>query len=134
MKNKLIICELKCNMRYIIKTNFIQKETLTGLYIDGVKYMPNYNEKAVVVWGNTKPYRNVFKELDGSFNTYLRSPNNDDLKIVGWVFPKCQAKQIDLENILKSGMHNGDKFEPMKDYVVEAKYVTLGKYLSLKDW
>jgi hypothetical protein len=55
----------------------------------------NYSEKAVALFGNTKPIKDKLKEIGGRFNPFL---NNNGEKMAGWIFPK--SKLSELQTIL----------------------------------
>jgi hypothetical protein len=59
-----------------------------GEYLD--VHVCDYSDKSFVVYGETKPIKNVLKALGGRFNAFLR-PNNSETCVPGWVFPiKCR--------------------------------------------
>jgi hypothetical protein len=51
----------------------------------------DYSDKAIAVIGNTKPIKDLLKELGGRFNMYLSCG-------AGWIFPK--AKRSEVEKLL----------------------------------
>lgn len=51
----------------------------------------NYSEKAIALFGNTKPIKEKLKELGGRFNPYLL---NQGEKCAGWIFPKTKESQL----------------------------------------
>jgi hypothetical protein len=53
----------------------------------------DYSEKAVAVFGNTKPIKDKLKELGGRFNPFL---NNNGEKMAGWIFPKAKLAELQL--------------------------------------
>ena len=55
-----------------------------------------YSDKAVAVFGDTKPIKDTLKQLGGRFNPVL---NRDGEKCAGWVFPK--TKEADLRQVLE---------------------------------
>jgi hypothetical protein len=71
-----------------------KKEALIDAGKLGCKLV-DYSEKAVALFGNTKPLKEKLKELGGRFNPFL---NNNGEKMAGWIFPKSKLSQ--LETIL----------------------------------
>lgn len=60
-----------------------------------------YSEKSIVVFGNTKDYKEQLKEFGGKWNSNL---NKNGEKFGGWIYPNI--KKTELENwiqTLKSG-------------------------------
>lgn len=57
-----------------------------------------YSKKAIAVFGETKPYREIFKSLHGRFNPNLLYNNE---KTPGWVFSKKREEEVRaiLQNI-----------------------------------
>lgn len=51
----------------------------------------DYSEKAVAIFGNTKPIKDQLKELGGRFNPRL---NHNGGKSAGWVFPMRKKDEI----------------------------------------
>lgn len=51
----------------------------------------NYSEKAIVIYGNTKEYKEQLKQLGGRFNPYLTI---NGTKQAGWVFSKQKTELI----------------------------------------
>ena len=64
--------------------------------ISGDYKLIDYSDKAVALFGNTKPIRDTLKEIGGRFNPCL---NVEGAKVAGWVFPK--AKRDVLEQLIK---------------------------------
>ena len=50
-----------------------------------------YSEKAIAVFGDTKPYINELKELGGKFNPALTHENE---KKAGWIYPKKALEKL----------------------------------------
>jgi len=50
-----------------------------------------YSEKAIAIFGETKPYINSLKELGGKFNPALSHENE---KSPGWIFPKKSLDKV----------------------------------------
>lgn len=53
----------------------------------------SYSEKALAVFGNTKPIKEVLKSLGGKFNAYLTNPTTKE-KQAGWIFSKTKEQAI----------------------------------------
>ena len=52
----------------------------------------DYSEKAIAVFGNTKPHKDVLgKQLHGVFNFHLKHEGGT---AAGWIFPKFMEKQV----------------------------------------
>jgi hypothetical protein len=58
----------------------------------------DYSEKALAVFGDTKPIKARLKELGGRFNPNL---NHEGEKKAGWIFSKNQEQAI--RNLLATG-------------------------------
>lgn len=58
-------------------------------------HLVEYSEKALALFGDTKPIKAALKELGGRFNAYL---THDGEKVPGWVFSK--SKRSELETLL----------------------------------
>jgi hypothetical protein len=65
-------------------------ETVTGDFV-----IVDYSEKALAVFGDTRPVKEQLKALGGRFNPKL---NHEGGKRAGWIFSK--AKENDLRNLL----------------------------------
>jgi hypothetical protein len=61
-------------------------ETITGDFI-----IVNYSDKAIAVFGDTKPIKDELKALGGRFNPKL---THDDEKKAGWIFSKSKENEI----------------------------------------
>jgi hypothetical protein len=66
------------------------KETVTGDFV-----IVDYSEKAIAVFGDTKPVKDKLMALGGRFNPKL---NHEGGKRAGWIFGK--ARENDLKNLL----------------------------------
>jgi hypothetical protein len=66
------------------------KEAVTGDFI-----IVDYSEKALAVFGDTRPVKDELKALGGRFNPNL---THNEKKQAGWIFSK--AKESDLRNLL----------------------------------
>ena len=63
--------------------------------VEGLELV-NYSEKAIALFGNTKPIKDKLKELGGRFNPFL-TKNGE--KLAGWIFKKdMEADLIELIN------------------------------------
>jgi hypothetical protein len=51
----------------------------------------DYSEKAIAVFGDTKPMKDKLKALGGRFNPFL---NNNGEKMAGWIFPKAKSEEL----------------------------------------
>jgi peptidoglycan hydrolase-like amidase len=51
----------------------------------------NYTEKAVAVFGNTKPYLEELKNIGGKYNQYLKQNGSTS---PGWIFPKTKLSVL----------------------------------------
>jgi hypothetical protein len=52
----------------------------------------DYSEKAIAVFGDTKPIKEQLKELGGRFNPNLIHPSGE--KKMGWIFPKKKSDEV----------------------------------------
>jgi hypothetical protein len=52
----------------------------------------DYSDKAIAVFGDTKPIKDVLNSLKGKFNPSLRG--NGDEKRTGWIFPKTKKNEV----------------------------------------
>jgi hypothetical protein len=59
----------------------------------------SYSEKAIVIWGDTKPFKDQLKEIGAKFNPYLR---REGVKTSGWIMSKKKYESIsgELKTIL----------------------------------
>ena len=57
-----------------------------------------YSEKAIVVFGDTKPIKDTLKGLGGRFNFRLTHPKTGN-KLAGWIFSKAKTQEV--KNSLK---------------------------------
>ena len=60
-------------------------------------YLADYSDKAIVVYGNTFPYKQTIKVLKGRFNKHLSVIPG---KPGGWIFSRKNQKH--LEDFIKS--------------------------------
>ena len=86
----------------------------------------DYSEKAVAVFGDTKPVKEKLNELGGRFNPRL---NYNGEKRAGWVFPK--SKRLELESMLK-GIDTGKEQEKQISEIREAT-INMGNNNSTSD-
>ncbi len=50
----------------------------------------DYSEKAIVVIGDTKPFKDQLRAMNGRFNPYLKGAT----QFKGWVFSKKRENQV----------------------------------------
>lgn len=65
---------------------------------NGAVKIVEYSEKAIAIFGDTKPLKDKFKALGGRFNPFLM---NNGEKMAGWIFPK--TKSGELSQLLNAG-------------------------------
>jgi hypothetical protein len=65
-------------------------DTVTGDFI-----IVDYSDKAIAVFGDTKPVKDLLKTLGGRFNPKL---THEGQKQAGWIFSK--SKEQDVRNLL----------------------------------
>lgn len=58
-------------------------------------YCVRYSEKAIAVFGDTKPYKEGLKAIGGKYNARLRSPDDESVKMSGWIFPLAKKDAVD---------------------------------------
>ena len=73
---------------FIHNPNFNKKQDIVK--IESLELV-KYSEKAIALFGNTKPIKEKLKELGGRFNPFL-TKNGD--KMAGWIFKKEQESQL----------------------------------------
>jgi len=49
----------------------------------------NYSDKAIALFGDTKPIKEAIKAIGGRFNAYL---NNNGQKEAGWILPATKRE------------------------------------------
>jgi len=54
----------------------------------------NYSEKAIAVKGDTKTIKEQLKSLGGRFNPRLKTPENQETRFAGWIFPKTKEDAL----------------------------------------
>lgn len=52
----------------------------------------DYSEKALAVFGDTRPMKDRLRELGGRFNAHL---SRNGAKVAGWVFPKSKREELE---------------------------------------
>jgi hypothetical protein len=62
----------------------------------------SYSEKAIAVFGETKPIKDYLLQLNGKFNPSLKGQGDE--KRAGWIFPK--TKQSEVQKILDQYKNN----------------------------
>lgn len=50
-------------------------------------------KKAVVIYGNTKPYKEELKTMNGHFNKFLKNPQTN-VQFAGWIFRKEREEEL----------------------------------------
>lgn len=91
-----------------------------------------YSEKAIVVRGNTQPYKESLKELGGKWNSALKGGG-------GWIFPNSKKSTIEeLNKKIETGSVKGVPVEKKtyeksstSEKIDEKKFVPLKDYLDL---
>jgi hypothetical protein len=74
-----------------------------------------YSDKAIAVFGDTKPYVNELKELGGKFNPSLTHENE---KKPGWIYPKKVSDKLqELVTKINAGVVKPS--ESVKSYATE---------------
>lgn len=53
----------------------------------------DYSERAIALFGDTKPYKNKIMEIGGKFNPSLKVSNSDDRR-AGFIFPKTKRTVV----------------------------------------
>ena len=54
--------------------------------------MGEYSDKSIIIYGDTKPYKDLLKELKGRYNSNLRV---DGEKVSGWIFSKKHKEKLE---------------------------------------
>ena len=54
--------------------------------------MKDYSDKSIIIFGDTKPYKDLLKELKGRYNSNLRV---DGKKVSGWIFSKKHKEKLE---------------------------------------
>ena len=54
--------------------------------------MKEYSDKSIIIFGDTKPYKDLLKELKGRYNSNLRV---DGEKAPGWIFSKKHKEKLE---------------------------------------
>lgn len=87
------------DMEFLPETKQDERKEVTK--INGSFQIIDYSEKAIAVFGDTKPIKDQLKDLGGRFNPYLTHEGN---KKPGWVFSKIHKEQI--ESFLTNAAHS----------------------------
>ena len=59
--------------------------------VQGDFILVDYSEKAIALFGDTKPIKDALSDLGGRFNGRL---THDGQKRAGWIFPKAKEAQV----------------------------------------
>jgi hypothetical protein len=63
----------------------------------------DYSERAIALFGETKPYKNKITDLGGKFNPSLKVSNSEERR-AGWIFPKTKKSVVEqMVNDIISG-------------------------------
>ena len=54
--------------------------------------MKEYSDKSIIIYGDTKPYKDLLKELKGRYNSNLKV---DGEKVSGWIFSKKHKEKLE---------------------------------------
>jgi len=54
--------------------------------------MKEYSDKSLIIFGDTKSYKDLLKELKGRYNSNLRV---DGEKVSGWIFSKKHKEKLE---------------------------------------
>lgn len=81
---------------YIITFDLPERSEPAKEITGGEYKLMDYSDKAVALFGNTKPIKDTLKEMGGRFNPCLTVEGS---KVAGWIFPKSKREQ--LESIIK---------------------------------
>ena len=63
----------------------------------------DYSSVSFALFGETKNIKDILQQLGGSYNRYLKGPN--DTKRPGWIFPKSKKDQV-LSELSKQSLSN----------------------------
>ena len=87
-------------------------------------YIEEYSQKAIVVRGDTKKYKEDLKHLGGKYNHCLKNGP-------GWIFSK--RKQNDIEVFIENGIRLGNesKEKEKNNKISETQYENLVKMIEL---
>jgi len=87
----------------------------------------SYSEKAIAVFGETKPIKDYLLQLNGKFNPSLKGQGDE--KRAGWIFPK--TKQADVQKILDQYKDNSlPSVEPRTKTVLGASVSSISESSS----
>jgi hypothetical protein len=79
--------------RYFVPTQEESTQTEQAEEITGDISLINYSDKAIAVYGDTKPVKDTLKALGGRFNFRLTHPETGN-KLAGWIFPKTKTNEV----------------------------------------
>jgi hypothetical protein len=91
----IVATDIKCGsiedfyiITYLLPTKIEEskKETILGKF-----ELVNYSDKALAIFGDTRPIRDKLKALGGRFNPCL---TNKGQRVAGWIFPIAKQDQI----------------------------------------
>lgn len=57
-------------------------------------HLVDYSEKAIAVFGNTKPFKAKLTELNGRYNAALKDPSKGGTPSPGWIFSKKKKAEV----------------------------------------
>lgn len=63
----------------------------TPITVQGDFIIVNYSDKAIALFGDTKPIKDLLSDLGGRFNSRL---THDGQKCAGWIFQKAKEAQV----------------------------------------
>ena len=87
----------------------------------------SYSEKAIAVFGETKPIKDHLLQLSGKFNPSLKGQGDE--KRAGWIFPK--TKQSEVQKILDQYKNNSlPSIEPRTSTVLGASLSSISESSS----
>ncbi len=72
---------------------FVENKVVGKIENVGDIEIVDYSERAIAVFGDTKPIKDKLKSLGGRFNPYLKK---DGVRMAGWVFPKAKFDEVKL--------------------------------------
>ena len=88
-----------------------------------------YSEKAIAVFGDTKPFINELKELGGKFNGSL---NFEDEKRPGWIYPKKSLDKVqELVTKINAGVVKGSEQPQKSSASIEKPSIDIKVFMAL---
>jgi hypothetical protein len=96
--------------------------------INGSFQIVDYSEKAIAVFGDTKPIKDHLKQLGGRFNPFLNFNNS---KTAGWVFSKLKRNEV--ETLLNGSIPQHKDNETFEIKEVNLSESLMNKALSTKE-